>query len=61
MSTTTIALSGETKEALRQFAEKGESYDRVIRRLIGDAGWKKLDERWNRILETDEFISLDEL
>jgi hypothetical protein len=61
MSATTIGVSSETKEILRQFGEKGESYNTIIRKLIKEAGWKKLDERWNKILENDEFISLDEL
>jgi hypothetical protein len=61
MSATTIAVSSETKEFLRQFWEMGESYNNIIRKLIKEAGWKKLDNRWNKILENDEFISLDEL
>ena len=61
MSATTIAISSETKEILRQFGENGESYNNIIRKLIKEAGWKKLDKRWNKILENDEFISLDEL
>ena len=61
MSTTTIAVSSETKEILRHFGEKGESYNDVIKKLIKEAGWKRLDKQWNKILETDEFISLDEL
>lgn len=61
MSATTIAVSLETKELLRQFGEKGESYNNIIRKLIKEADWKKLDNRWNKILENDEFISLDGL
>jgi len=61
MSVTTIAVSSETKEILRQFGEKGESYNNIIRKLVKEAGWKRLDKRWNKILENDEFISLDEL
>ncbi|MGA1821456.1 MAG: hypothetical protein ACMUIG_02895 [Thermoplasmatota archaeon] len=59
--TTTIAVSVETREALRILGEKGESYDHIIQRLIERAAWKELDNRWNRILEEDEFISMDEL
>jgi hypothetical protein len=58
---TTISLDATTRELLRSMGEKGESYDKIIRRLIKDAGWKKLDSRWNKILSDDEFISLDEL
>ncbi len=61
MTTTTVAVTYETKEMLRHLGEKGESYDVIIARLIKEASWKKLDERWNRILEEDEFIPLDEL
>ena len=61
MGTTTIALSTETKEMLRKLGEKGESYDQIIRKLIERGAWKELDGRWNRILEEDEFIPLDEL
>ena len=58
---TTIAVANETKETLRLLGEKGESYDHIIKRLIEKAAWKKLDERWNRILNEDDFIPLDEL
>jgi len=58
---TTIAVSKETKEMLRKLGEKGESYDTIIRSLIEEIGWERLDERWNRILEKDEFIPFDEL
>ena len=58
---TTIAVANETKETLRLLGEKGESYDHIINRLIERAAWKKLDERWNRILNEDDFIPLDEL
>ena len=61
MMATTIAVSDQTKEELRLMGEKGESYDQIIQRIIKVAVIKKLDERWNKILENDEFISLDEL
>ncbi len=61
MVVTTVALKPETKELLRQLGEKGESYDEIIHKLIKESSLKKLDERWNKILEEDEFISLDEL
>ena len=61
MTNTTIALSVETKEALRTMGSKGESYERIVRRLIKEAAMKRLNDRWNRILEEDEFIPLEEL
>ena len=58
---TTIAVSKETKEMLRKLGEKGKSYDTIIRGLIEEIGWERLDERWNKILGKDEFIPFDEL
>ena len=60
-STTTIAVSTETKELLRHIGEKGESYDLIIRKLIEEVGLKELDSRWNKILADEKFISLDDL
>jgi len=58
---TTISLDEATRDLLRAMGDKGESYDKIIRRLMKEAGWKKLDARWNRILEEDDFIPLEEL
>ena len=58
---TTISLQRETKELLRKLGSKGQTYDEVIRELIERASIKELDARWNRILEEEEFIPLDEL
>ena len=60
-STTTISLRTDTKEMLRKIGSKGQTYDEVIRELIERASIKELDARWNRILEDEEFIPLDEL
>ena len=60
-TTTTISLRKETKEMLRRLGSKDQTYDEVIRDLIERASIKELDSRWNRILEDEEFIPLDEL
>ncbi len=60
-TTTTISLRTETKEMLRRLGSKDQTYDEVIRDLIERASIKELDARWNRILEDEEFIPLDEL
>ena len=59
--TTTISLRTTTKELLRKLGSKGQTYDEVIRDLIERASIQELDTRWNRILEEEEFIPLDEL
>jgi hypothetical protein len=61
MSMTTVAVSKETKEMLLKLGEKGESHDSLIRALLEESSWKRLDDRWNRILTDDEFIPLDDL
>ncbi|MCK4614016.1 MAG: hypothetical protein KAU14_04365 [Thermoplasmata archaeon] len=61
MSTTTLAVSIETKEVLKSLGTKGETYDVIIRRLIKEAAIKEMDSRWNKILKEDRFIPLDEL
>ena len=58
---TTISLRKETKEMLRRLGAKGQTYDDVIRGLIERASLREFDARWNRILEEEEFIPLDEL
>ncbi|HII39815.1 MAG TPA: hypothetical protein HA326_01190 [Thermoplasmata archaeon] len=60
-TTTTISLRKETKEMLRRLGSKDQTYDEVIRDLIERASIKELEARWNRILEDEEFIPLDEL
>ena len=59
--TTTISLRTETREMLRKLGSKGQTYDEVIRELTERASVRELDARWNRILEEEEFIPLDEL
>ena len=59
--TTTISLRTGTKEMLRKLGAKGQTYDEVIRDLIERASIQELDARWNRILEDEELIPLDEL
>ncbi len=61
MTNTTIAVTQETKKALQQLGTKGETYDSIITKLLNRYAWKKLDEKWNKILNEDEFIPLNEL
>lgn len=58
---TTIALAMSTKERLRRLAEKGETYDAVVLRLIDRAAIKEMDDRWNRILRDESFTPLEDL
>lgn len=61
MTNTTISITQQTKKALLDLGTKGETYDNIIKKLIKRYAWKKMDERWNKILAEDEFIPLEEL
>jgi len=59
-NTATISIRKETKDIVRRLGSKGQTYDKVIRELLKKASVKGLDTRWNRILEEEEFVLLDE-
>ena len=59
-NTATISIRKETKDILRRLGSKGQTYDKVIRELLKKASVKGLDTRWNRILEEEEFVVLNE-
>ena len=61
MGNTTIAITQDTKKALQELGMKGETYDAIIKKLIQRFAWKKLDDKWNKILAEDKFIPLNEL
>ena len=59
-NTATISIRKETKDILRRLGSKGQTDDKVIRELLKKASVKGLDTRWNRILEEEKFVVLDE-
>ncbi|MHA2356812.1 MAG: DUF7557 family protein [Candidatus Thorarchaeota archaeon] len=59
--TTTIPLSKETRDLLKRFGRKGETYDELVRRLLTIAEEVEFGERQKRILADEEFISLDKV
>jgi len=61
MANITISINQKTKKALSELGSKGDTYDTIIKKLIERYAWKKMDERWNRILSEDDFIPLDKL
>ena len=61
MTNTTISITQQTKKALVELGVKGETYDNIIQKLIKRCAWKKMDERWNKILAEDELIPLEKL
>lgn len=58
---TTIQIDKKTREQLREFGKKGETYDQVIKKLMKVAKKVAFYEDIDRILETEEFVPLDEI
>lgn len=61
MASTTIAIDSKTREALKKFGYKDETYDQIIHRLMETARRETLYQRQKHILETEEFVSIDDL
>lgn len=61
MALTTIQLSRETREELKRFGRKDETYDEIIKKLIEMAEIKKFYVEAEEILEKDEFVPLDKI
>jgi hypothetical protein len=59
--TTTIPLSKETRDLLKKYGQKGETYDELIRRLLEVAEQMEFARAQKRILETEEFVPLDQV
>ena len=57
----TIQISKMTREQLRQLGRKGETYDQVLNRLIKMARKTAFFNDIDRILETEEFVPLEEI
>ncbi len=58
---TTIQVSKMTRDQLRQFGRKGETYDQVLHRLMELARKAAFFKDIDRILETEEFAPLEEI
>ena len=58
---TTIQISKMTREQLRHLGRKGETYDQVLNRLIEMARKSAFFKDVDRILETEEFVPLEEV
>jgi len=59
---TTIPVYKQTREKLKAFGFKGETYDQIIKRLMEKAEYVAFMERQYEILSRkDEFVPLDEI
>ncbi len=59
---TTILVEKETRERLRSFGRKGETYDQILRRLMSLAEYEEfMETQYQRLKEKEAFVSLDEI
>ena len=62
MEVTTIPVAKETREHLRSFGKKGETYDQILRRLMSLAEYEGfMEKQYERLEDKQAFVSLDEL
>ena len=62
MNPTTIQVDTETRDMLKSFGRKGETYNDIIQKLIKIAKYAEFTEESYHILDTEEkWINLDEL
>ncbi len=55
-------MAKETRERLRSFGRKGETYDVILKRLMSLAEYEGLMEKqYERLKDKKAFVSLDEL
>jgi len=59
--TTTIPLSKKTRDLLKKYGQKGETYDELIRRLLVMAEQMEFARRQKRILAEEEFVPIDQV
>lgn len=58
---TTIPLKKKTRDQLKKFGRKGETYDTVIKKLMSIAEQNKFYLAQKRILDEEEFVLIDEI
>ena len=61
MRLTTIQIEKNTREELKKYGRKDETYDDILKKLMKIANIKKFYDEIENILETDEFVSLDKI
>jgi hypothetical protein len=60
--TTTIPVEKETRDRLRSFGRKGETYDQVLQRLMTLAEYEGfMTRQYERLKEKSAFVALDEI
>jgi predicted DNA-binding protein len=58
---TTIQISKETRERLKNIGSKGQTYDEIIKKLLEIGQKVMFFNELDRISDTEEFLPLDQL
>ena len=58
---TTIPLKKTTRDRLKNFGQKGETYDNVVNRLMEIAEHVEFYQSQKKILDEEEFIPFEEI
>jgi len=64
--TTTIQITRDTRDALKEIGSMGDDYNKVIQKLIAEHKRQNLDrdiQKWDKLIKEhpEQFVSLDEL
>lgn len=61
--TTTIQVTKDTRDQLRELGKIGEDYNTVIRRLIAERNLDEMIEKGKKLIEEhrDEFVNINDL
>ncbi|MGB9938323.1 DUF7557 family protein [Methanosarcina sp.] len=59
---TTIPVTKDVRDRLKQYGKKGETYTDILRRLMDEVDYETFMERqYKKLEEKDKFVSLDEI
>ena len=59
---TTIPIHKETRERIKLFGHKGETYDEILNRVLSEVEYEEFMERqYKKLAEKSRFVSLDDL
>ena len=61
MGLTTIHIKTETREELKKYGRKAETYDEIIKKLVEIANRQLFYDKQKRILNEERFVPLEDL
>jgi hypothetical protein len=59
---TTIPVTKDVRDRLKQYGMKGETYNDILKRLMNEVDYETFMERqYKKLGEKEKFVSLDEI